>query len=242
VDREIDLPGWRLIMSASAWDEEYRRAGIPSSYREEPSAAVEWALESWARARGGTLPLTALDVGCGTARNAVYMARRGITVTGFDSSPEAIRSARVRASEVEVELLVHDLAEGLPAASGGIDLVTDVFVYKHQIAAETRRAYRADVRRVLSDRGGLLLYVAEPDDGYYRSCPRLDQADAGAVAIIDPALGAGSVLFTLYELVCEMADCFELEMAWRKQVMSEMYGALYDRRLLATLWTLRPTP
>ena len=35
--------------------------------------------------------------------NVIYLARRGYSVTGFDSSPTAIEQARTRASEAGVQ-------------------------------------------------------------------------------------------------------------------------------------------
>lgn len=45
------------------------------------------------RLRRGT---TALDVGCGAGRVALYLQERGMEVTAIDSSPLAIKTARVR--------------------------------------------------------------------------------------------------------------------------------------------------
>jgi SAM-dependent methyltransferase len=223
--------------SRVAWDEEYRRAGIPSSYRDAPSAAVAWALESWPRL-GCDQPRRALDVGCGTARNAAFLAGEGIRVTGFDSSPVAIEAGRkrVREAALDVDLLVHDLRTGLPVGDGEIDLVLDVFVYKHQTDPETRSRYRRELQRVLAEDGRVLMSLAEPDDGYYGSCPPSPEPGAAPHAILDPALGLTSALFSLDELTAELSDVLSLEMAWRKEQRGQMHGKEYTRRTLATLW------
>jgi SAM-dependent methyltransferase len=226
----------------SAWNEEYRQRGIPSSYRDAPSAAVTWALECWPRLGCTDRPERALDAGCGTARNAVYLAERGVRVTAFDSSPSAIDAARrrVRDAAVDVELLVRDLQSGLPAGDAQIDLVLDVFVYKHQTQPDARRRYRRELERVLTPGGVILLSLAEPDDGYYGSCPPLSETGAEPHAVVDPAVGVGSVLFSLGEPIDEMADLFTLEMAWRKHESGAMHGRDYHRRTLATQWRTGP--
>lgn len=220
------------------WDAEYREQGMPSSVRDAPSSTVVWALESWPRLTGATAPARALDVGCGTARNAVHLASRGTPTIGFDASEVAIARGRerVRRAGADVELLVHDLRDGLPANDGEIDLVLDVFVYKHQVRPEARRRYRAELLRVLAPGGRVLLSLAEPQDGYYASCPPAADAAAAPHAIVDPAVGVDSVLFTLDELEAEMGDELVLEMAWRKRARGEMHGGAYERRTLATLW------
>lgn len=43
-------------------------------------------------------PGRALDIGCGTGTNAIYLAQRGFEVVGIDISPLAIERARAKAS------------------------------------------------------------------------------------------------------------------------------------------------
>jgi SAM-dependent methyltransferase len=63
--------------------------GITPWDREQiPQPVVELAEELAAS------PGQALDVGCGTGRDAVYLSGRGWMVTGVDSVPRAIERAR----------------------------------------------------------------------------------------------------------------------------------------------------
>lgn len=54
-----------------------------------------------------------LDIGCGTGRHAIELARRGYRVTGFDLSEGQIRLAREKtaAAGVAVDYLCHDATE-----------------------------------------------------------------------------------------------------------------------------------
>jgi 2-polyprenyl-3-methyl-5-hydroxy-6-metoxy-1,4-benzoquinol methylase len=52
----------------------------------------------------GLTPGTALDAGMGQGRNAVYLAGQGWTVTGFDLSGEAIKSANANAGKAGVRI------------------------------------------------------------------------------------------------------------------------------------------
>lgn len=50
---------------------------------------------------------TAVDLGCGTGDAVIKLAERGMTVTGTDWSPEALRKAQARAEEEGVADSVH---------------------------------------------------------------------------------------------------------------------------------------
>jgi SAM-dependent methyltransferase len=49
-------------------------------------------------------PGTVLDIGCGSGRDAAWLAAQGYAVTGFDSSPELLAEARRRHPEVPYAL------------------------------------------------------------------------------------------------------------------------------------------
>lgn len=49
-------------------------------------------------------PGTALDVGMGQGRNAIYLAQQGWTVTGFDPADRAVAAAREEAARVGVKI------------------------------------------------------------------------------------------------------------------------------------------
>ncbi len=59
--------------------------------------------------------LNILDIGCGTGRHAIELAKRGYTVTGIDLSEAQLRKAREKAKKenLKIEFLKHD-ARNLP--------------------------------------------------------------------------------------------------------------------------------
>ena len=70
---------------------------------------------------------TALDLGCGTGQNSIWLATQGWTVTGVDVAGNAIKKAQTgaRQADVDVSFLVADLIEWEPA--GGFDLVVSTY-------------------------------------------------------------------------------------------------------------------
>jgi SAM-dependent methyltransferase len=71
-----------------------------------------------------------LDLGCGSGRLTIALARAGAAVTGVDTSDERLRQARVRAAEhgVAVELVDADMNGRLPFADGSFDGATSRLV------------------------------------------------------------------------------------------------------------------
>lgn len=78
-------------------------------------------------AEGGRIkPCRAVDLGCGTGANAIFLAQHGFDVIGIDFSGAAIEKARARAEEasVQVNFIVDDLTN-LRHVSGTFDLLLD---------------------------------------------------------------------------------------------------------------------
>jgi len=75
---------------------------------------------------GRVNPCRAIDLGCGTATNVIYLAQHGFNVTGVDFIPAAIELGRGKAREAGVEpnLVVDDLTN-LQHINGTFDLLVD---------------------------------------------------------------------------------------------------------------------
>jgi cyclopropane fatty-acyl-phospholipid synthase-like methyltransferase len=75
---------------------------------------------------GRILPCRAIDLGCGTGANAIYLAQRGFDVTGVDYAAAAIEKARRRAaaSGASVSFVVDDFT-GPRHLSGVFDFLVD---------------------------------------------------------------------------------------------------------------------
>jgi SAM-dependent methyltransferase len=105
----------------------------------------------------------ALDLGCGTGTNVLYLVQRGWTATGVDLSPLAIESARRKSDWVSGAMFyegdVTKLSE-LPI-EGPFDLVLDVGCY-HGVPSSRRDAYAREVARVARPGGLFLLFAFGP--------------------------------------------------------------------------------
>ncbi|MEQ8765973.1 MAG: class I SAM-dependent methyltransferase [Planctomycetota bacterium] len=100
------------------------------------------------------LPSTgrALDIACGAGRNALFLAERGLEVTGLDRDEEALALARQRAEEkgLSIEWRSQELEEGWQPERESQDVIV--------VARYLHRPMLPSLARGLRP-GGLLVYT-----------------------------------------------------------------------------------
>ncbi len=104
-------------------------------------------------------PGRALDVGCGSGRDAVYLAQRGWHVTAVDFVDEALANAKRRAAEagVEVQWVKADVARlGEIGLEPGYTLLYD-FGCIHGLPDDARRGAAAGLTELAAPLATLLL-------------------------------------------------------------------------------------
>ncbi|GDY30486.1 class I SAM-dependent methyltransferase [Gandjariella thermophila] len=122
-----------------------------------------------------------LDVGCGLAGNAVFLAERGYRVVGVDAAPTALRRARERAEArgVHVEFVPADATE-LAGFEQRFDTVLDSALY-HCLGDEDRTRYAAALHRVTRPGAHLHLFAfSDTEPGGMRMPISVSQDDLRA--------------------------------------------------------------
>lgn len=160
---------------------------------------------------GRIRPGRAIDLGCGSGANAVFLAEHGFDVTGVDFSPVALAAARRAAATAgaEVRFVEADLtAATLGAAEGSYDLVVDYGVLDDLRGAH-RRAMAAAVHRVSRPGTIAVLWCFYDEIAWWRRAgarfPGLAPGEVhdlfGAAFAVDrlpePAAGTGFACFLL---------------------------------------------
>jgi SAM-dependent methyltransferase len=135
-------------------------------------------------AETGQISGAVLDVGCGTGENAIYLAERGLAVTGIDGAPTAIRKARAKAKSrgLDIRFEVADALDlSLPKS---FDTVIDSGLF-HVFSDDERTRFTESLGRVVRPGGTYVMMCfseREPGDWGPR---RVTQAE------IRSAFGAG---------------------------------------------------
>lgn len=112
---------------------------------------------------GGELPIgRALDLGCGTGTNCVYLARHGWQVVGVDFSVVAIWQARLRARRARVDCRFYraDVTD-LSFLKGPFDFALDIGCL-HSVPSEGWGRYAGEVTRLVRPGGLYMLYAFVP--------------------------------------------------------------------------------
>ena len=133
-----------------------RWAAVYDSDRNPLSALEEPRVR---RALGVVRGKAVLDLGCGTGRHALWLARRGARVTALDFSEGMLAKARRKAGAEKVRFLVHDLHRRLPFPDGRFDLVVSGLVLEH--LRDLRHFFR-EAHRVLRPGGRAVVSAMHP--------------------------------------------------------------------------------
>lgn len=106
----------------------------------------------------------ALDLGCGTGTNSIYLAQRGFAVVGVDFSSKAIATARAKAhrANLGIDFRVADVSR-LDALDlrAPFDFVLDIGCL-HALAADARARYAEGIARLTHPGSVYMLYAFNP--------------------------------------------------------------------------------
>ncbi len=111
-------------------------------------------------------PCKALDIGCGTGDNVIWLVREGFEASGIDMSSKAIEMAKDKAvkADVEADFRTMDFLGGkLPANTFGF--VFDRGCFHTFDEKEDRKVFAENVHGLLMEDGLWLSLIGNYDDG-----------------------------------------------------------------------------
>jgi len=105
----------------------------------------------------------ALDIGCGTGTDSIFMAKRGLNVTAVDFIARALEFAKMRAKEYGVEICFIQADVTELELKGKFDLVFDSGCL-HSFDEKTRLRYKSRLLEMMSPQSHYVLIHAGKAD------------------------------------------------------------------------------
>lgn len=173
-----------------------------SQYDEDGNPLISLEEEFFGDLTGAVVGKRVIDIGCGTGRHAIRLARAGADVVGVDFSEGMLERARSKAGNTGVRFVRHDIGTALPFGSASFDVVMCCLVMDHihelvPLFGEMARLCRQRGRIVvtvmhpaMSLRGVRARYI-DPATG---ERVHLSGADNTIADYVNSAVGAGLVL------------------------------------------------
>jgi ubiquinone/menaquinone biosynthesis C-methylase UbiE len=200
--------------------------------------------------------LPILELGCGTGRVLIPLARRGYRITGIDASTAMLEEARekvaagdlyARVTLVEQEMSALELEERFNLAFAALNSFAHLHTTDEQLAALARvrrhlnpggllvlDMFNPDLARLLDTRGQVALAKVMPSDGGRTMRFTTDEVDLGrqlihTTYIVDEIDAEGQVRRTLFSFSLRYVFRYELELLLRHAgfEVEAVYGS-YD--------------
>ena len=134
------------------WDKSYKHGDTPWDSG-LPSSELVKALDS-----GIVAPCRALDLGCGTGTNAIYLTQKGFDVTAVDLSDVAIEIANEKAAALGIKVdFIKTTLPDLNIKGGPFDFVFDRGCF-HAIDNDQRIRY-AEMLKHLTRKNSIFLLL-----------------------------------------------------------------------------------
>ncbi|WP_394834400.1 TPMT family class I SAM-dependent methyltransferase [Pendulispora rubella] len=169
-------------MPKTPWNDDYAAGDLPWDIGQPDPRLVEF-VES-----GAVVPGRALDVGCGTGTDAVWLAERGFDVLGVDIAPLAVEQARSKlgASKLRCRFATFDfLADALMEPP--FDFVFDRGCFHGFEKVEERSRFAGRVAASLTT-GGLWLSLIRSTEGPARDLETPGRSACDVVCAIESGL------------------------------------------------------
>ncbi len=169
-------------MASEHWDRRYREGETPWD-----TGVVNGHLSEVLQEHG-IVPCRALEIGCGTGTNTIWMAQQGFDVTALDLSGEAIQRARRKAKEAGVRCRFLAASATTMAIEGdGFGFAWDFGCFHTFDTPWAQAALAANMARHLTVDGLWLSVISSADGGPRDNGPPRRTASE-IVAAVDPHL------------------------------------------------------
>ena len=152
------------------WNEEFKKYGLIFT---EPQEGIDEIVKLF-REHGVK---RVLDLGCGSGRNVVYLAKNGFDVSGIDIAEVGINLTRewLNKENLHADLKVGNIYERLPYKDNYFDAVISTQALHHERIQNIRKAI-LEIERILKPQG--LIYVTFRKRKFRKFYPKLTIIEA----------------------------------------------------------------
>jgi SAM-dependent methyltransferase len=174
------------------WDESFKEAITTQSYNTAPVEALIRNIAYYLRIHAPTektQPLSFLEMGCGAGPNLLWLAQKGIRVSGIDISPIALDLARENLKKAGFENRIQTLKEAsvssVPLEDESFDGILEACVFQH-LDKKDRIAAFAETKRLLKPGGLFVGYMLDAGHStFQRNREHEMKDDPGTVILSD---------------------------------------------------------
>ena len=142
-----------MKLDKKAWDKAFKKYGkiFIKPQEDIPKLAKKWKKEGIKRI---------LDLGCGSGRHVVYLAKKGFEVYGIDIAEHGIKIAKewLKKEKLKAKLRVGDIYKKLPYKSEFFDAIICIRTLNHGKIEWIRRCIK-EMYRVLKPNGYIFVTV-----------------------------------------------------------------------------------
>lgn len=139
-----------MTNQGSVWDREYRNPKLVTGGEDPQSDTLRFLKFLKKDQKYKVEGKSVLDLGCGTGRNANYLADVGNNVIGIEISKTALSLAKLRAKDlgVDVDYRLGDIGERYEIEDNSVDVILDV-TSSNSLNEKGREIYLNEMSRVL---------------------------------------------------------------------------------------------
>ena len=190
----------RVVRGYDRWSQVY-------DHDENPLSALDFY--EMQRVVGPVKSLRILDLGCGTGKHSLWMAKQGAWVTGIDFSQGMLSKAREKTHSMEnVNFLVHNLSRPLPLSDSIFDGVVSGLVLEH---LKDLPLFFGEIRRVLKPQGRAVISAMHP--AMYLIGKQAKFTDPESKEVVEPGsirYGVGDFIMSAIESGLKLSAIEEL--------------------------------
>ncbi|MEO8706957.1 MAG: class I SAM-dependent methyltransferase [Kofleriaceae bacterium] len=174
------------------WEDSFDEQIARGAYNTAPVEALIRSIAYWLRDRPAPAidrPLHFLEMGCGAGPTLVWLAQKGIHVSGVDIATNALELARQNLARNGYTDRIGTIAEAsvttTPFPDGSFDGIIESCVFQH-LPRETRTAAFREVARLLRPGGLFVCHVlADSHSTFQRMHDRQLADDPGSLQLAD---------------------------------------------------------